>query len=378
MGWQLRRPGRNDAVIHRAVGLALLLVAVGVGRAAAAPTRSSPLGVAPDGHVFVVNPDSNTVGRLDFDTEPGTLTHESPVGQYPRTLALDATHVFTADQSSDSVSRVDQADLGNLKQQSLGQGCNPYGVAVTAAGDRVLVTCQGKSEVVILDTELGGAVHVALAWPNARGIAIASDGATAYVSHYLTEEPDDNVHVSVIDVPNRSVAKVFALPPDVTTCETQNSGQGVLNLVSAIALVPDGPGTPADVANQLWIGGTQENNLRKGLFKRSTFFKDKPGAGMFPTLTFVPFPDGGLNRDVYKASFHDITRFGIYKRDAADGHLVGKLDFDEANNGTDIEFSPDGTVAYVVDLMFNSYHILNTRKGQGSDVTTIFAAPSSF
>ena len=362
----------------RSAAVMFFFVVLAAAPAPAAPTRSSPLAVAPDGHVFVVNPDSNTVGRLDFTTEPGTLTHESAVGQYPRTLALDATHVFTADQNSDSVSRLDQANLGNLKQQPLGLGCNPYGVAVTPAGDRVLVTCQGKSEVVILDTELGGAVHVPLAWPHARGIAIASDGASAYVSHYLTEEPDDNVHVSVIDVPNRSVGRVFALPPDVTTCETQNSGQGVLNLISAIALVPDGPGTPAEVANQLWIGGTQENNLRKGLFKRSTFFKDMPGSGLFPSLTFTAFPDGGLNRDVYKASFHDITRFGIYKLDTADGHLVGKLDFDEANNGTDIEFSPDGGVAYVVDLMFNSYHILNTRKGQGTDVTTIFAAPSAF
>src|SRR5207249_3893420 len=70
--------------------------------------------------------------------------------------------------------------------------------------------------------------------------------------------------------------------------------------------------------------------------------------------------------------------FGIYKLDASDGHVVGKLDIDEANNATDIELSPDGTTAYVVDLMFNSYHIFNTRKGQGADVTTLFAPPSAF
>src|SRR5439155_4283776 len=32
----------------------------------------------------------------------------------------------------------------------------------------------------------------------------------------------------------------------------------------------------------------------------------------------------------------------------------------------------------VVDLMFNSFHILNTRRGQGGDVTTVFASPSAF
>ena len=38
--------------------------------AAALPTRSSPLAVASDGQVFVVNPDSSSVARLDFSSPP--------------------------------------------------------------------------------------------------------------------------------------------------------------------------------------------------------------------------------------------------------------------------------------------------------------------
>src|SRR5207244_171861 len=259
---------------------------------------------------------------------------------------------------------------------ALASGSAPSAVALPPAGARVLVTCQGTSELVILDSELANPVRVRLPWPNARAIAVASDGGTAYVSHYLSEEPDNHAHVSVVDLAHTSVARVFVVAPDTTTCETQNSGQGPLNLVSAIILVPDG--APAEVANQLWIGGTQENNLSKGLFKRSSFFADLPGAGLFPWVTFRPFPAGAVNRDVYRASFHDITRFGIYKLDATDGHVVGKLDIDEASNATDIELSLDGTTAYVVDSMFNSYHILSTKKGQGADVTTLFASPSAF
>jgi len=364
-------------VSRRLAATAALGAALAAAPAAALPTRSSPIAVAPDGHVFVVNPDSNSIARLDFGAPPGRLTHERTVGQYPRTLALDATHVFTAGQKDDTLWRLDQADLGSPRGPvDLGFGCAPYGVALTPAGDRVLVTCQGTSELVILDPELANPVRVRLPWPNARAIAVASDGGTAYVSHYLSEEPDNHAHVSVVDLAHTSVARVFAVAPDTTTCETQNSGQGPLNLVSAIVLVPDG--APAEVANQLWIGGTQENNLSKGLFKRSGFFARLPGAGLFPWVTFRPFPTGGVNRDVYKASFHDITRFGIYKLDASDGHVVGKLDIDEANNATDIELSPDGTTAYVVDLMFNSYHVFDTRKGQGADVTTLFAPPSAF
>ena len=88
-----------------------------------------------------------------------------------------------------------------------------------------------------------------------------------------------------------------------------------------------------------------------------------PGSALFPWAQFAPFPAGAAVRNVYKASFHDITRFGIYKLDLGSGNVVGKIDIDEANNATDIEFSPDGRVAYVVDLMFHSYHVFNTRAG---------------
>jgi DNA-binding beta-propeller fold protein YncE len=342
----------------------------------AQPTRSSPLAVAPEGHVFVVNPDSNTVARLEFDVmHHGVLTHEAPVGAYPRTAAVAGAYVFTADQRSDTVSRRAQTDLSDLRQVNLGFGCSPYGVAPITGGGGVLVSCQGTSEAVLLDADLGVMARVKLPWPNARAIALSADGATAYVTHYLTVEPNQDARVSVVDVANKSVAKVLTIPADHSTCETQNSGQGVFNLLSAVALMP--AGAPAEVANQLWVGGTQENAISKGLFKRHGEFKDQPGAALFPWVEFAPFPQGGAVRNVYKSSFHDITRFGLYKVDLGSGNVVGKIDVDEANNATDIELSADGRVAYVVDLMFNSYHVFNTARGQNGNPTTLFAAVSS-
>ncbi len=354
-------------------GWLLALLAALALPAGAAPPRSTPIAVAPDGHVFVVNPDSNTVARLEFDVmHAGTRTHEASVGQYPRTLALDASHVFVACQSDDTVYRLDQATLGNPSHVDLGIGCNPYGVA--ASGANVLVTCQGTSELVVLGADLTVAGRVKLAWPNARGVT--TDGTKAWVSHYLTEEPGDDVHVSVVDVANKSVASVFSVQSDRTTCETQNSGHGPLNVIGAIALMP--AGAPAEVAGQVWIGGIQENNATKGLFKRASQFASRPGAKMFD-LTYAPFVDGGGVRNVYRPSFHDIARFGIYKLDATDGHYIGKIDIDEANIASDIQFSDDGTAAYVVDVMFNTYHVFNTVRGQrANDVTTLFGGPSRF
>jgi DNA-binding beta-propeller fold protein YncE len=366
-------------VIHRFAAVFALLAAA-AGSVAAAPTRSSPIAVqlgASVDQVFVVNPDSDSVARIDFDaTRVGALVWEAKVGRYPRTVAGggDGSAVFAVSQSADSISRIDAVSGAVTGTSNLGFGCSPYGVATTPDAGRVVVTCQGTSELLILDRTPGVIARVKLAWPNARAIAISADALTAYVTHFLTEEPGTAAHVSVVDLANGSVARVIEVPVDEKTCETQNSGQGVLNLISAIALVPDG--APADVAGQLWIGGTQQNNVNKGLFKRSEVLKSRTGAAMFP-FTFRSFPDGGTIRNVYKASFHDITRFGIVKLNAATGAVVGKIDIDEANTASDIQFSPDGRVAYVVDQMFNSYHVFNTARGQGTNPTTLFASVSS-
>jgi DNA-binding beta-propeller fold protein YncE len=380
------------SIVRKLVQLASVSgVVLAAGVAFAAPTRSSPVAVGPDGAVFVVNPDQGSVARIVYDdVAAGTLTHESSVGRYPRTLAVAGSWVYTADQDGDGVSRRDQVDLGNLQQVALGPGCNPFGIAPTPAGDELLVTCQGSSEVVFLSPDLAVRARVKLDWPGARAIAIGDDGR-AFVTHYLTEEPGVDAHVSVLDVTARAVTTVWSIPPDLTTCETQNSGQGVLNLLNTIAIVPAGP-----QAGQVWVGGTQENTISKGLFKRYTPFLEEPGHDMFPGVDFLPrpmaetaastrrgkrknkstlppFPNSAAARNKYKASFHDITRFGIVKLDGATGAVVGKIDVDEANHATDLEFSADGGVAYVVDQMFHSYHVFNTARGQGGDPTTLFA-----
>ncbi len=366
---------------------AMSLMTLLAGGANAASTHTSPLAVAPDGTVFAVNPDSSTVARLDFSGPTGVLTNESSVGTYPRTLTLAGSSVFTANQKSDTVTRCAQADLSGCTSQSVGAGCDPWGITATPDGGMLLVSCQGSSELLLVTTDLAVSARIKLPWPQARGIA--TDGSKAYVTHFITAEPGTDGHVSVVDLGNKSVSTVFVIAADTTTCETQNSGQGALNQLSSIALMPDG--APADVAGQLWVGGAQENNISKGVFKREpdafmdvvkkkkkTLRTPKPGTRLFPLLTFKPFPADGISRNKYQPSFHDIIRFAIVKLNAADGTRVGKLDIDEAAIATDIDFSADGTTAFVVDEAFNSVHVFNTRKGQGSDVTTLFAPPGSF
>ena len=195
---------------------------------------------------------------------------------------------------------------------------------------------------------------------------VSGDGATAYVTHYLTEEPSLDAHVSVVDLAaaNRS-RRCSTSPPDKTTCETQNSGQGVFNLMSPSRSCRTAH--PPRWRTSCGSAATQENNDLEGTLQARVVVRGRGGRpSMFPWVEYKPFPDAGNIRNVYKSSFHDITRFGIYKVDLGERERVGKIDVDEANNASDIEFSPDGTVAYVVDLMFNSYHVFNTRAGRAA------------
>src|SRR5436309_1932956 len=83
------RRWRKAATPYRAVIRRLLLLGAvflaAVPPALGAPTRSSPIAVAAAGAsgdvVFVVNPDSSTVARLEFDAmHAGARTHEQAVG----------------------------------------------------------------------------------------------------------------------------------------------------------------------------------------------------------------------------------------------------------------------------------------------------------
>ena len=74
------------------IALCLIGVPVGLGcnqspDDAGRPTSSSPIVVSDDGSsVWVVNPDSNTVGKID--TASATLIEEIAVGDNPRMLNL--------------------------------------------------------------------------------------------------------------------------------------------------------------------------------------------------------------------------------------------------------------------------------------------------
>jgi YVTN family beta-propeller protein len=346
--------------------LLLTVLSLVLGREAlGAGAASGPIQLAPAGDaVWVVNPDSGTVARIDPVTN--TRIEETAVGARPRAVAVTAAAVYVANQGDDTVVR-----LGG-SSAALPFGCAPYGVVASAAGDELYVSCQGPSTLVVLDAALAVKRTIPLTWPEARGLAVGADGKV-YVSHFITKEPNHDGHVSEVDPAAGAVTRVFAIPPDFATCETIGSGQGIANLLDAMAIAP--PGAPAAVAGQLWVGGTLHNALRKGLFQRSRYFADQPGIALFPALDFQSNPPGEgdfARRNIYKPAFHDVARAAIWRIDLATGESRGRLDVANGGQVSGLAFSADGTVAYATDQIANGFYVLSTARGSGGNPSSLF------
>src|SRR5262245_9307120 len=151
------------------LGLVCLL-SVPLGTAWAA--NSSPIQVSPDGaSVWVVNPDSDTVAKLD--TATNTRLAEIPVGHYPRTLAVTASRVYVTNQGDDTISSM-ALDGSDYRAVPLDFGCAPYAIVATAT--QVLVTCQNPSTLLVLGTDLNVVRTVSFTWPEARALALDDNG----------------------------------------------------------------------------------------------------------------------------------------------------------------------------------------------------------
>lgn len=329
------------------------------------PTQSSPIGVSPDGaNIWVVNPDSNTVGRIDASTN--TLTDEVAVGDNPRTLALRGQrHVFVTNQASDSLSRI-EVSTGEVRTLDFPYASAPYGVAVSPKGDFVVVTLERTQQVALVDPDSLEVRTTIAVEQTPRGIAISADGQRAYLSHFITFEPSDHAAVSEIDLETATVSRVIELPPDFVTCETDASGQGVTNLCSTIILPPDD--APAELANTVWVGCQRSNNVRKGLLLRSTMMGGHP----FPADNFV-----GRSRNIFKASFHDVIRSIMARVHLDTGH-VDYIDIDDGGLVSGIGFAPGGTRAYLTDERFNFFGVFNPlRRDPERPTITILGSDST-
>ena len=278
----------------------------------------------------VVNKSDNSISVLDGAT--GKLKWTAPVesGPHEAEVLADGKIVAVSDYGranapGQMVSLVELATGKSVGRVDLGAGARPHGLAALRDG-RLLVTAEGKKELVIVDPK---AAKVVSRIPTGRAlshmVAASPDGKRAYVSSIR-----DGV-VTVIDIPG-------GVAGDVTT------GKGA----EGIDVTPDG--------REVWVVNREANTISvidaKSLKVAATI-----QAGKFPIRVKIT-PDGKRAIVTFTES-NDVGIFDVATRAevkriplgrdavAASGARVFQGKFGASSAPVGVLITPDGKRAYV-------------------------------
>jgi YVTN family beta-propeller protein len=229
------------------------------------PTRSSTIvaqakGTGP-GRLWVVNQDADSVSA--FDAQTGDKLAEIPVGSAPRTAALAGTRLWVTNKRGDSLSVIDTNTFAVVQTIALPRASQPSGVAASPAGDLVYVTLEATGQLLRFQTSdfsQTGALDVG---PRPRHVAIAADGATAYVSRFITPPQPGESTATVSGTLDGAFTggEVVRVTTDTMTIagttilrhstrpDAETQGRGVPNYLGAASISPDG--TQAFVPSKL-------------------------------------------------------------------------------------------------------------------------------
>ncbi|MHC4180190.1 MAG: beta-propeller fold lactonase family protein, partial [Planctomycetota bacterium] len=238
------------------IGVCLLAVAALPVEIRAAHTSSIVFGPN-EKTVCAVNQDSGSISLWDFAGDGSVV--EIKAGDEPRTLAVspDGKRIYVANQSSQTLSIVD-VDAGKAVVD-VELGGQPYGVVLDGRGRRAFVSqyaggyIDGKyhrGTVAVVGLPAGKLTHRIPVRARPWAMALAPDGRSLYVTHYLALGGEGIV--TEIDLERLAVRRVIAMKEDDSVFDGRG---GVFNALAAIALHPNG--------NRALVAGMHAN-VRRG------------------------------------------------------------------------------------------------------------------
>jgi len=180
--------------------------------------KSGPIQITANGaKVFVVNPDHDSVARIDTATDAVTefALPQPPVGPAirhdPRGVSVteDGAEVWVACQASDRVYVLSGVDGSVLSRIDLPWGSGPYGIALSRDQSKALVTLIRGAQVAVIDRATRVVTARLDTFRTPLGVAWLEDGVSAWVTH-----------LHVLDrLPRVSRVDVSGGTPRVTTQE---------------------------------------------------------------------------------------------------------------------------------------------------------------
>ena len=224
MLWGIHASGRMGARTRwrqAAVAIAAVAVALPVSVSATAPasaavsyvvTATIPVGSSPQGiavdptgtHVYVANNGSDTVSVID--TATNTVTATIDVGAAPVGVAVDptGTQTYVTNNGSDTVSVINTAT--NTVTATIDVGAAPVGVAVDPTGTHAYVTNNGSDTVSVINTATNTVTATIDVGTFPVGVAVNPAMSRAYVANVGFNT------VSVIDTGTNSVIATIEPP----------------------------------------------------------------------------------------------------------------------------------------------------------------------
>ncbi len=199
----------------------------------AATHRSGPIALSPDGHsVWVVNPDADSVTRLD--TRTMQADPPIPVGQEPWAVAVAPDGlVVVANRASGSISL-----LRGGQRSDLPVGAEPSGLALSPDGRHAYLTLAGEPRLLRVDLASGQvAADATLSGPAAAVVVVPSEaqgeGHRLLVAHLLARPlPGGGPHLN--DGMQGVLSLVSADLGDVRELSIEPFAFGFANLLSGI------------------------------------------------------------------------------------------------------------------------------------------------
>jgi cytochrome c peroxidase len=336
-----KKPGRYRVMVNVTDGVSMVshsvLVVVSNPVTPRAPAVSSPIRYdAVGGKVWCVNPDSDTLSRLDAVTMVKEL--EVATGQKPRSIAISAegAEIWVACEKSDEIRIHDTGSGGLLHVISLRYGAAPSAIVFAPDAGSVFVVTEGDGMLMKYrpgDYEWQASLHLP-AKPG--GISITWDSARMFVTRFISPETGGELW----EVNPNSLEKigVIGLAMD-TTADTSSGGRGLPNYLMPAVITPDGL--------QAWVPSKKDNILRGA-------FRDGQSLGHDNTVRCI------------------LSRINLESRTET---VSERIDLDNHSLPGAMAFSPRGDIGLVAMQANNSLRMLDTMTGNSLGVVDTGSAP---
>lgn len=258
--------------------------------------------------VFCVNQDNDTISAVD----PIQLEKAGELAVYknPEALALTPDGKLWVLHKDDYAIAVVDPDSWTIERGfRLPYASQPVGLAMSPSGDAAYVTLMAVGKLLKLDPKTGDVLAEADVGPSPRGLSVSADGAQVFVTRFVSAVTGGEV--VQVEAATMAVKNRYLLAPDTTTEDTDQKGRGLPNFLFSVGLSPDG--------RQAWITGKKDNLYR------------------------------GIQRDGLNLSQDNTVRPMVSTIDLAETTetLANRIDLDDCNLPTHVEFSPLGDYAFV-------------------------------